>query len=103
MPDRAIESSNGLHFKGSGGEEVSADPETVKHILASIERMWDSALEWAHSNPSLFVVFLIFLLIALFIIVQGTNDRAKMKIEYEKARKDAKIQISLPLNDQDDR
>jgi hypothetical protein len=92
------ESLNGIQFKGSDGTEISASLEAVNLVLASLERMWNSALEWAHSNPPLFVAFLIFLLIALFIFVKGRSDIAKMKLEYENARKNAKTQNQLPLD-----
>jgi hypothetical protein len=94
----ATDSSNGLHIKGGLGTEFSASQDTV----ASFERMWNSTLEWAHSNPFLFVFSLIFLLIALFIIGKAWNDRAKMKLEYDDARKNAKTQMRLPLNGQGD-
>ena len=99
MPYLAIESSDGLHIKGGAGTEFSASQETV----ASFERMWNSTLEWAHSNPSLFVVSLVFLLIVLSIIVKGWTDSTKLKHEYEDARKNARTQIPLPFNDKDDR
>jgi hypothetical protein len=98
LPHLAIDSSNGLHIKVPEWAEVSISKETV----ASIERMWDSTLQWSSSNPWLFVVVLCFLLKTLSIIVSGRNERAKMMLDYENARRNARTQIPLPFNDQDD-
>lgn len=92
------DSSNGLHLKGPAGTEFSASQDTVD----SFERMWNSTLEWAQGNPSLFLAFLTFLLIALFICIRGWNDKTKLKHEYEDARENARTQIQLPFNDKDD-
>lgn len=95
MSDQPEEHAGG--FKYSKGGDFSLSPESWRDALAAIERMWDHTLVWCAKHPILFIIFLLFLLGAYWIRRRSKVDETVMKLEYERARSEAKGQMSLPL------